>query len=52
MSRAIDDQPRYTDVQMFSRTARRLSTAFVVVLSLLFSQLALANYVCPTGTGG
>lgn len=25
----------------------RLTTAFVVVLSLLFSQLALAQYVCP-----
>jgi len=25
----------------------RLSTAFIVVLSLLFSQLAVANYVCP-----
>jgi hypothetical protein len=25
----------------------RLTTAFFVVLSLLFSQLALANYVCP-----
>ena len=27
--------------------AHRLTTALVVVLSLLFSQLALANYVCP-----
>lgn len=26
---------------------RRLTTALVVVLSLLFSQLALANYACP-----
>jgi hypothetical protein len=26
----------------------RLMTTFAVVLSLLFSQLALANYVCPT----
>ena len=25
----------------------RLTTTFFVVLSLLFSQLALANYVCP-----
>ncbi len=25
----------------------RLTTAFIVVLSLLFSQLALASYVCP-----
>jgi hypothetical protein len=36
---------------MFSRTARRLSTTILVVLSLLFSQLALANYICPTGSG-
>jgi len=28
-------------------TTRRLSTTFIVVLSLLFSQLALARYVCP-----
>lgn len=26
---------------------RRLTTTFAVVLSLLFSQLALADYVCP-----
>ncbi|MFG6490490.1 hypothetical protein ACG04R_27745 [Roseateles sp. BYS78W] len=32
---------------MFRRTTRRLTTAFFVVLSLLFSQLALASYVCP-----
>jgi len=32
---------------MFRRFSRRLSTALVVVLSMLFSQLALANYVCP-----
>ena len=37
---------------MFSRSARRFSTAILVVLSLLFSQLALANYVCPTGMAG
>ena len=36
---------------MFSRTARRLSTTILVVLSLLSSQLALANYICPTGSG-
>lgn len=29
------------------RRFRRLTTAFVVVLSLLFSKLALAQYVCP-----
>lgn len=37
---------------MFSRSTRRLSTTVLVVLSLLFSQLALANYICPTGTAG
>jgi hypothetical protein len=29
------------------RTPHRFVTTFFVVLSLLFSQLALANYVCP-----
>lgn len=29
------------------RRLHRLATAFFVVLSLLFSQLALASYVCP-----
>lgn len=32
---------------MSRRAARKLTTAFFVVLSLLFSQLALARYVCP-----
>jgi hypothetical protein len=32
---------------MLRRRVHRLTTAFFVVLSLLFSQLALANYVCP-----
>jgi hypothetical protein len=32
---------------MSRRHFKRLTTAFFVVLSLLFSQLALANYVCP-----
>ena len=32
---------------MSRRFAHRLATTFLVVLSLLFSQLALANYVCP-----
>lgn len=32
---------------MVRRSAHRLTTTFFVVLSLLFSQLALANYVCP-----
>ncbi len=32
---------------MLRRRIPRLTTAFFVVLSLLFSQLALASYVCP-----
>ncbi|SDE24891.1 hypothetical protein SAMN05444679_119115 [Variovorax sp. CF079] len=32
---------------MCRRSFHRRMTAFFVVLSLLFSQLALANYVCP-----
>jgi hypothetical protein len=32
---------------MLPRRFHRLSTAFLVVLALLFSQLALAGYVCP-----
>ena len=32
---------------MLRRPVHRLTTAFFVVLSLLFSQLALANYACP-----
>lgn len=32
---------------MFKRHVRRLTTTVFVVLSLLFSQLALANYACP-----
>lgn len=32
---------------MLRRSTQRLTTTFFVVLSLLFSQLALANYVCP-----
>jgi hypothetical protein len=32
---------------MSRRFITRLGPAFIVVLSLLFSQLALANYVCP-----
>lgn len=34
-------------MSMVRRSAQRLTTTFLVVLSLLFSQLALANYVCP-----
>ena len=37
---------------MSSRNTRRLSTTILVLLALLFSQLALANYVCPTGLTG
>jgi hypothetical protein len=33
---------------MVRRNVRRFATSFLVVLSLLFSQLALANYVCPS----
>lgn len=32
---------------MLRRSIHRLTTTLFVVLSLLFSQLALANYVCP-----
>ena len=32
---------------MARRSVHRLTTTFFVVLSLLFSQLALASYVCP-----
>jgi hypothetical protein len=32
---------------MLRHRAHRLTTTFIVVLSLLFSQLALAQYVCP-----
>jgi len=32
---------------MFRRSVHRVTTTFFVVLSLLFSQLALASYVCP-----
>ncbi len=32
---------------MLRRRFHRLSTTLIVVLSLLFSQLALASYVCP-----
>lgn len=32
---------------MFRRRIHRLTTTIFVMLSLLFSQLALANYVCP-----
>jgi hypothetical protein len=33
---------------MFKRRVHRLATTVFVVFALLFSQLALANYVCPT----
>ena len=34
-------------MHMLRRRLHRLATTFFVVLSLLFSQLALAQYVCP-----
>ena len=37
---------------MLRRRLHRLSTAFFVVMSLLMSQLAMANYVCPALAGG
>lgn len=43
---ARKSSPVYT-LPMCSRAARRLGTTVLVVLSLLFSQLALANYLCP-----
>ena len=36
---------------MLRRRLHRLSTTLIVVLSLLFSQLALASYVCPQEVG-
>ena len=36
---------------MLRRRSRRATTTFFVVLSLLFSQLALAQYVCPQLAG-
>ena len=35
---------------MIRRRLHRLTTTFFVAVSLLFSQLALANYVCPGAT--
>lgn len=37
-------------IDMRSRHIHRCLTAFAVVISLLFSQLALASYVCPGAT--
>jgi hypothetical protein len=42
-----DGIARSTLRRMRRRRLHRLTTAFFVVLSVLFSQLALANYVCP-----
>ncbi len=36
---------------MFSLGAHRIRTVLLVVLALLFSQLAVAGYVCPPGEG-
>jgi len=38
---------RYTLHRMFRPRTHRLTTLLLMVMSLLFSQLALANYVCP-----
>ena len=35
----------------YYRSAHRCMTTFLMVLSLLFSQLALANYICPSTSG-
>lgn len=34
---------------MFRNAIRRLATTLLVLVSLLFSQLALASYICPAG---
>ena len=39
----------YSGDTMLKRRRRRLITALFVAVSLLFSQLALASYVCPGG---
>jgi len=36
---------------MFRSAARRTGTALLVVLAMLFSQLALASYLCPADSG-
>ncbi|MBW8755996.1 MAG: hypothetical protein JF586_00155 [Burkholderiales bacterium] len=36
---------------MLRRRVHRLTTAFFVVFSLLFAQLAMADYVCPQQVG-
>lgn len=47
--RADDENPAATlPVIMFRRAAFRLRTTVLVVLALLFAQMALASYVCPT----
>ena len=37
---------------MLRRRVHRLTTAFLVVMSLLMSQLAMASYVCPGQASG
>ncbi len=37
---------------MFTLRRHRLITAFLAVISLLFMQLAVAGYVCPSGGAG
>lgn len=36
---------------MFRLAARRVRTIMLVVLAVLFSQVALASHVCPSGAG-
>jgi hypothetical protein len=38
-------------VTMFRHSAHRIGITFLVMVSLLFSQLALANYICSTVSG-
>ena len=42
---------RYTGIAMSRRRIRRLATTVLAVTSLLLSQIALAQYVCPQQAG-
>jgi hypothetical protein len=44
---SLERWPPKLDKPMLRRRCHRLTTTLIVVLSLLFSQLALARYVCP-----
>ena len=37
---------------MIRRRLHHLATTFLVVVSVLFAQLALAQYICPAGSAG